>query len=148
MRRPPTDDYVREFVEEILRTGLLLVDLAAGLIETLPEDAYPGESNAEVVLDMMTGTIGPAAEAAGGPLPGWGGRQFSAPRNRTRPTSRRRCRPRSPPCRVRRTPRRQCRPYPRYRARRRCRARRRSPPRPRPRRRRRPPQARLFPRRR
>jgi hypothetical protein len=65
MRRPPSDDYVQEFVEELLRTGLLLVDLAAELIESLPEDAYPGESNAEVVLDMMTGTIRPAAEAAG-----------------------------------------------------------------------------------
>ena len=68
MRRSPTDDYVRDFVEELLRTGLLLIDLAADLIETLPEDAYPGESNAEVVLDMMTGTIRPAAEAAGGTL--------------------------------------------------------------------------------
>ena len=65
MTRPPSEDYVRDFVEEILRTGLLLVDLVAGLIESLPDDAYPGESNAEVVLDMMTGTIRPAAEAAG-----------------------------------------------------------------------------------
>jgi hypothetical protein len=65
MRRPPSDDYVRDFVEELLRTGLVLVDLAAELIETLPDDAYPGESSAEVVLDMMTGTIRPAAEAAG-----------------------------------------------------------------------------------
>jgi hypothetical protein len=65
MRRSPTDDYVRDFVEELLRTGLLLIDVAADLIESLPEDAYPGESNAEVVLDMMTGTIRPAAEAAG-----------------------------------------------------------------------------------
>jgi hypothetical protein len=65
MRPSPTNDYVRDFVEEILRAGLLLVDLAAGLIEGLPEDAYPGEPNAEVVLDMLTGTIRPAAEAAG-----------------------------------------------------------------------------------
>jgi hypothetical protein len=65
MRCSPSDDYVRDFVEELLRTGLLLVDLAAELIETLPDDAYPGETNAEVVLDMMTGTIRPAADAAG-----------------------------------------------------------------------------------
>jgi hypothetical protein len=49
----------------MLRTGLALSDLASSLIEMLPDDAYPGEEPGEVVLDMMTGTIQPAVDAAG-----------------------------------------------------------------------------------
>ena len=44
----------------------MLSELLAGLIESLPEDAYPGEDNAEVVLDMLVGSIRPVVEAAGG----------------------------------------------------------------------------------
>jgi hypothetical protein len=55
----------RDFVWDLLRTGLALSDLAASLIDALPEGAYPGEEPGEVVLDMMTGTIQPAVEAAG-----------------------------------------------------------------------------------
>ncbi len=40
-----TSDYVREFVQELLRTGILLSDLLGDLIESLPDDAYPGECN-------------------------------------------------------------------------------------------------------
>ena len=57
---------VRTFVEELLGTGLMLVDVLSCLLEDLPDDAFPGEDTGEVVLEMLTGTVGPAAEAAGG----------------------------------------------------------------------------------
>jgi hypothetical protein len=60
-----TDDYVRDFVEEVLRTGIMLIDVVGDLIEEMPEDAFPGESNAEVVVDMLVGTVRPVADAAG-----------------------------------------------------------------------------------
>lgn len=65
MRATRTSDYVRDFVEEVLRTGIMLSELLADLIESLPNDAYPGESHAEVVLEMLIGTIRPVADAAG-----------------------------------------------------------------------------------
>jgi hypothetical protein len=55
----------RSLVEETIRTGLMLADLTADLLEDLPDDAYPGESNVEVLLDMLAGTAIPAVHAAG-----------------------------------------------------------------------------------
>jgi hypothetical protein len=60
-----TSDYGRDFVTEVLRTGLMLTDLVSDLIENLPEDAYPGESTAEVVIEMLIGTLRPVTDAAG-----------------------------------------------------------------------------------
>ncbi len=68
MQPQPTDDYGQEFVEQVLRTGLMLTGVAADLIEALPDDAYPGEENANVIIEMLVGTIRPAVEAAGEPL--------------------------------------------------------------------------------
>ncbi len=62
---PDSADPVRLLVEEILRTGLMLTGLAADLIEATPEDAFPGEDAAEVILEMLIGTVRPAAKAAG-----------------------------------------------------------------------------------
>lgn len=56
---------VRVLVEEILRVGFALSDLLATLVEQLPEDAYPGENPAEVVIEMVTGSLVPVAESAG-----------------------------------------------------------------------------------
>jgi hypothetical protein len=61
----PTNDYAHDLVMEILRTGLMLTDLLADLIEAMPNDAYPGENNGEVVLEMLIGTVRPVADAAG-----------------------------------------------------------------------------------
>jgi len=58
-------DDVRAFVEELLRTGLTLTDMLAGLLEDLPEDAFPGEDSGEVLLEMLAGTLTPVVEAAG-----------------------------------------------------------------------------------
>lgn len=55
----------RELIEELLRTGFALGDLIATLLEDLPDDAYPGEDNAAVLIEMVTGTCLPVVEAAG-----------------------------------------------------------------------------------
>ncbi len=65
MQATGTGDYVRDFVEEVLRTGSMLLELLDDLIESVPEDAFPGESMIEVVLAMLTETVSPAARAAG-----------------------------------------------------------------------------------
>jgi hypothetical protein len=58
-------DECRFFVEEVLRTGLMLADVLGALLEDLPDDAFPGEDPAEVLLEMLAGTFRPAAKAAG-----------------------------------------------------------------------------------
>jgi hypothetical protein len=65
MPHAPTDDCAQEFVEQVLRTGLMLTGVAADLIEALPDEAYPGEDSANVIIEMLVGTIRPAVEAAG-----------------------------------------------------------------------------------
>jgi hypothetical protein len=60
-----THPTARDFVWEMLRTGIALGDLAESLIDALPAHAYPGEDHGEVVLDMMAGSIQPAVDAAG-----------------------------------------------------------------------------------
>jgi hypothetical protein len=62
---PADEDVVRVFVEELVGTGLMLADLLPGLLDALKEDAYPGEDSAAVLLEMVTGTIRPVADAAG-----------------------------------------------------------------------------------
>jgi hypothetical protein len=58
-------DLTRELVEEVLRTALALEDVMSSLLEELPEGAFPGEDNAQVLLDMIIGSVQPAALAAG-----------------------------------------------------------------------------------
>jgi len=55
----------RELVEEILRTGFALSDMLGTLLEDLPAEAFPGEDNATVLLEMVTGTCLPVVSAAG-----------------------------------------------------------------------------------
>jgi hypothetical protein len=59
-------ELTRAFVMELLRTGLMLTDGLAGLIEDLPEDAYPGEDTGDVVVGMLVGSLLPVTAAAGG----------------------------------------------------------------------------------
>jgi hypothetical protein len=58
-------DHALAFVEEVLRTGLMLVELLEELLEELPQDAWPGEEPGAVLLEMMAGSFSPAAAAAG-----------------------------------------------------------------------------------
>jgi hypothetical protein len=55
----------RELVEQLLRTSFVVADLLGSLIEQLPEDAFPGEDNAAVLLEMVAGTCTPVVAAAG-----------------------------------------------------------------------------------
>lgn len=57
MQRGREDDHICRCVLELLRTGSMLSDLVWNLVEALPDDAYPGEEPAAVVLEMLCGTI-------------------------------------------------------------------------------------------
>ena len=43
----------------------MLSRLVGDLLDELPEDAFPGEDEVEVLFEMLVGTIVPVAEAAG-----------------------------------------------------------------------------------
>jgi hypothetical protein len=58
-------EVTRELVEETLRTGFALIDMLGSLLEDLPGEAFPGEDNATVLLEMVTGTCLPVVAAAG-----------------------------------------------------------------------------------
>ena len=49
----------------VLRIGLMLEGVLTNLVEDLPDDAVPGEDNGVVLIEMLTGTIRPAATTAG-----------------------------------------------------------------------------------
>jgi hypothetical protein len=54
-----------ELVEEVLRTALALEDVLAALLDELPAESFPGEDPACVLLEMVIGSVHPAAAAAG-----------------------------------------------------------------------------------
>jgi hypothetical protein len=39
-------------------------DVLSGLLDDMPDDAFPGENPAEVLIEMLTGSVRPVAEAA------------------------------------------------------------------------------------
>jgi len=49
----------------VLRIGVMLSELLGNLLDELSDDAFPGEDPAEVLIEMLTGTITPVASAAG-----------------------------------------------------------------------------------
>lgn len=52
-------------IEELLMTALGLGAVLSSILDELPEDAFPGEDRAAVLLEMVVGSSRPAAEAAG-----------------------------------------------------------------------------------
>ncbi len=65
-RSQPLDlETTRALVEEVLRTAFALEDVIDSLLEDLPGGAFPGEDNGLVLLDMVVGSVHPAALAAG-----------------------------------------------------------------------------------
>jgi hypothetical protein len=54
-------------IEELLRTAFALEGVLASLLEDLPEQSFPGEDNAAVLIEMVVGSCLPAIEAAGEP---------------------------------------------------------------------------------
>ncbi len=58
-------DPAHAFVVEVLRTGLMLTDLVADLLESVPPEAFPGEDPGDVLFEMLAGSLRPAVVAAG-----------------------------------------------------------------------------------
>jgi hypothetical protein len=54
-----------ELVEEVLRTALALEDVISGLLDELPVGAFPGEDPGRVLMQMIVGSVHPAASVAG-----------------------------------------------------------------------------------
>jgi len=59
-------DDVRALTEQALRTGMMLSRLVGDLLDELPQEAFAGEDQVEVLFEMLIGTIAPVAAAAGG----------------------------------------------------------------------------------
>lgn len=53
------------FVEELLRTAFSLGGAYVSLLEDLPDDAFPEEDPAAVLIDMFAGSCSPAVRAVG-----------------------------------------------------------------------------------
>ena len=65
-RRPEVDlETTHELVEEVLLTAIALDDVMGALLDEIPEGAFPGDDNARVLLEMVIGSVHPAARAAG-----------------------------------------------------------------------------------
>ena len=58
-------DAAQGLIEELLRTAFWLQDTMGVFLEEMPEDSFPGEDNATVLLEMVVGSCRPATEAAG-----------------------------------------------------------------------------------
>lgn len=65
--RGADDDAAQVLIEELLRTAFTLSEVMGTLLEDLPENAFPGEDGAAVLIEMVVGTCRPAVEAAGEP---------------------------------------------------------------------------------
>jgi hypothetical protein len=64
--RDPVDlEATRALVEEVLRTALALEEVMESLLEDLPVGAFPGRDPGLVLLEMVVGSVHPAAVAAG-----------------------------------------------------------------------------------
>jgi hypothetical protein len=61
--RRTDDGPARVFVEELLRTAFSLGGVYVKLLEDLPEDAFPGEDRAAVLIEMFAGSSLPALQA-------------------------------------------------------------------------------------
>jgi hypothetical protein len=55
----------RALVEEVLRTAMALEDVVVSLLDDLPDGAFPNEDPGLVLLEMIVGSVHPAAVAAG-----------------------------------------------------------------------------------
>lgn len=48
-------DFAQALVEELLRSGLVLTEMLTSLLEDMSEDAFPGEENGAVLIEMIVG---------------------------------------------------------------------------------------------
>jgi hypothetical protein len=59
----PREDHIKQFVVRLLSTGSMLSGVIEDLADALPSDAYPGEEPADVVVEMVYGSIAIALRA-------------------------------------------------------------------------------------
>ncbi len=59
----PREDHIEQFVIKLLSTGSMLSGVIRDLADALPSDAYPGEEPADVVVEMVYGSIAIALRA-------------------------------------------------------------------------------------
>lgn len=55
----------QDLIEELLRTALWLFDVMSSLLDELPEDVFPDEDPAVVMIEMLANSCRPAIEIAG-----------------------------------------------------------------------------------
>ncbi len=55
----------RDLVEELLRTSFALQDVMSSLLRDMPEGVLGGEDNSLALLELVIGSVHPAARAAG-----------------------------------------------------------------------------------
>lgn len=58
-------DAAQALIEELLHTAFSIGGVFVSLLEDLPEDAFAGEDQAAVLIEMLAGSSRPAIEAAG-----------------------------------------------------------------------------------
>jgi hypothetical protein len=58
-------DITRQLVLETLRTAMALEEVMGSLLAELPESAFSGQDNGQVLLEMLVGSVHAAARAAG-----------------------------------------------------------------------------------
>ena len=63
--QPGEADVAQALIEELLRTAFALQGVMSSFLEEMPEDSFPGEDNAAVLLEMVVGSCRPAVDAAG-----------------------------------------------------------------------------------
>jgi hypothetical protein len=54
-----------ELVSEVIRAAVTLEELFSGFLPDIPDDAFPGEDKAQVLFEMVLGSVEPATDAAG-----------------------------------------------------------------------------------
>lgn len=59
----PREGHIGQFVIKLLSTGCMLSGVIRDLADALPSDAYPGEESADVVVEMVYGSIASALRA-------------------------------------------------------------------------------------
>ena len=65
----PTEDPLvkttQELVDEMILTAVALDNVLGSLLAEVPDDAFPAEDKTDVLLQMIVGSVVPAARAAG-----------------------------------------------------------------------------------
>jgi hypothetical protein len=54
-----------ELVSEVIRVAVTLEELFSSFLPSIPDGAFPGEDKAQVLFDMVLGSVEPATAAAG-----------------------------------------------------------------------------------